>query len=254
MSQPVPSARDRARAAMIEDVIAVARRQLGRVGAAGLSVRSVTRELGISASAVYRYFSSRDHLLTALIVDAYERLGAFVIAADEAVPVEDVTRRWVTVWLAARDWGVAHPHEYALLYGTPVLGYAAPQDTVLPATRVVARLGAIVADAHRLGLRTDPPEAADPPGAGLREDADRIRASLPRLGLDPAEVSAEDAIDVVRAWSELFGAISFELFGHFVGSIDHPAENLEALARARAAVLGLPGLPGAAASAGTVTV
>lgn len=241
MSEPRPSIRERARAAMIDDVITVARRQLGEVGAAGLSVRSVTRELGIAPSAVYRYFSSRDHLLTALIVDAYDRLGDHVAAAEGTVPVEAVMQRWLAVWSSTREWALAHPHEYALVYGTPVLGYAAPQDTVVPATRVVARLGAILADAVRLGLRVEPVDLAEPlPTAGLMEDAERVRSVLPDLGIDPENVTAEDAVRIVRSWTELFGAISFERFGHFVGSISHGADNLEVIARARAAGVGLP--------------
>ena len=37
---------------------------------------------------------------------------------------------------AARAWALAHPHEYALIYGSPVPGYAAPRDTVAPASRL----------------------------------------------------------------------------------------------------------------------
>ena len=232
--------RARARAAMVEDVIAVARRQLAEVGPGGLSVRSVTRELGIAASAVYRYFASRDHLLTALIIDSYERLGSAVAVAGDGLPESALTRRWVTIWHATREWAVAHPHEYALVYGTPVIGYAAPQDTVLPATRVVARLAASVIDAERLGLRQAPADLLDPvPTVGLRSDAEQILAALPDLGLDPA-VSPADALRVTRAWTELFGAISFELFGHFVGSISHPRDNLDVLARSWAVRIGLP--------------
>lgn len=233
--------RARARAAMVEDVIVAARGQLAQVGPAGLSVRSVTRELGIAPSAVYRYFASRDHLLTALIIDSYERLGSAVAAAVDQLPEEAVTRRWVAIWHATREWAVAHPHEYALVYGTPVIGYAAPQETVLPATRVVTQLAAVVIDAGRLGLRQEPTDLLDPLAtAGLRSDAEEILEALPGLGLDPTAVSPADALRLTRAWTELFGAISFELFGHFVGSISHPRDHLDVLARSCAIRIGLP--------------
>ena len=32
---------------------------------------------------------------------------------------------------ALRSWAVAHPHDYALTYGSPVPGYAAPQGTIV---------------------------------------------------------------------------------------------------------------------------
>ena len=49
-----------------------------------------------------------------------------------------------------RSWAIANPHEYALLYGSPVPGYAAPQDTIDPATRVYAALAEPLRDAAPL--------------------------------------------------------------------------------------------------------
>jgi hypothetical protein len=34
-----------------------------------------------------------------------------------------------------RGWALAHPHDWALIFGSPVPGYAAPHDTIRPATR-----------------------------------------------------------------------------------------------------------------------
>ena len=52
-----------------------------------------------------------------------------------SVGVEPATR-WLRACRAVRSFALARPHEYALLYGTPVVGYAAPQTTIEPATRV----------------------------------------------------------------------------------------------------------------------
>ncbi|MDH4077762.1 MAG: TetR/AcrR family transcriptional regulator, partial [Acidimicrobiia bacterium] len=103
--------------------MAAARRQLAAEGAAALSLRSVARELGMVSSAVYRYFESRDALLTGLIVDAYDALGAAAEAAAETRDGSDLDR-WVITARAIREWALDHPHEYALLYGSPVPGYA----------------------------------------------------------------------------------------------------------------------------------
>ena len=48
-----------------------------------LSLRAVAREVGMVSSAVYRYFPSRDDLLTRLIIDGYDDLGAAAEAADD---------------------------------------------------------------------------------------------------------------------------------------------------------------------------
>jgi AcrR family transcriptional regulator len=130
------TARERARAELTREIKQEARRQLAAHGAQGLSLRAVARELGMVSSALYRYFPSRDELLTALIIDAYDALGDTAEAADAGQPPADIRGRWEATCRAVRDWALAHPHEYALIYGSPVPGYRAPQATVAPATRV----------------------------------------------------------------------------------------------------------------------
>ena len=56
-------------------IVELGRRQLVDHGAAGLSLRAIARDLGMVSSAVYRYVSSRDELLTLLLVDAYSDLA-----------------------------------------------------------------------------------------------------------------------------------------------------------------------------------
>src|SRR5204863_7108285 len=124
---PVPTtARERIRAELTAEIANAARRQLAEVGAAALSLRAVARELGMASSALYRYFPSRDDLLTRLIIDGYDDLGAAAEPADD--PTAPPGERWRAVCRAVRTWALAHPHEYALLYGSPVPGYRAPAD------------------------------------------------------------------------------------------------------------------------------
>lgn len=149
MSSTVRGARARARIEVTAAIKDEARRQLASEGAAKLSLRAVARELGMVSSALYRYFPSRDDLLTALIIDAYDSLGERAEAAHAAVADAAPVERWVTVGEAARGWALAHPHEYALIYGSPVPGYSAPEATVPAAARVGVLLIDIVRDAHR---------------------------------------------------------------------------------------------------------
>jgi AcrR family transcriptional regulator len=194
-------ARARVRAELTREIIEAARRHLATEGAAGLSLRAVARELGMASSAVYRYFPSRDDLLTALIVEAYEAIGAAAEQAEAAAPRADLRERWRAACRATREWALAHPHEYALVYGSPVPGYAAPEATVAPASRVGALLCHVVADGVAAGAvesEPDGPDAGEVLTPGIAE----------RLGLPPALVPR-----VVTAWSSLYGAISFEVFG-----------------------------------------
>ncbi|ANP53190.1 AcrR family transcriptional regulator [Streptomyces griseochromogenes] len=198
-------ARARARTEVTAAIKDEARRQLAAEGAAKLSLRAVARELGMVSSALYRYFPSRDDLLTALIIDAYDSLGEAAEGAHAKVAGADPVRRWTTVCESVRGWALAHPHEYALIYGSPVPGYSAPESTVPAASRVGLLLIGIVRDAHQ-----GPGPADDLPlPAELRPEAERMVADF-APGLPPGV-----AVALVAAWAELFGLVGFELFGQF---------------------------------------
>jgi AcrR family transcriptional regulator len=211
------TARDIARAELTRAILDSARRQLADVGPAALSVRAVARDLGMVSSAVYRYFPSRDAMLTALLVQAYDELGEAVERADAAVRDRaDLRSRWRRVCHALRDWALAEPHQYALLYGSPVPGYAAPDDTVASAARVPMVLLALAAEAHERGLTltTAPlpvPRKEHRALRGLRDLAD--------LTIDD-----ERLVRSLMAWENLFGHLSLELFGHmYRGVLDYDA-------------------------------
>jgi AcrR family transcriptional regulator len=206
------TARERAREAVIAEIKAEARRQLGEAGAAGLSLRAVARELGMVSSAIYRYFPSRDELLTALIVDSYLDLAA---AAQRALgrAGDDPREQWRAACHAIRAWARKHPHEYALLYGSPVPGYAAPQDTIDPATAVYRALLQPVRAAGRRS-KGRPAPLPEP----LEADAVRVASEL------ELDVDADRMVRLLDALTGLFGHVSFELFGHTHGVIeDHDA-------------------------------
>ncbi|MCF1592797.1 TetR/AcrR family transcriptional regulator [Streptomyces muensis] len=204
-SRTAQGVRARARMEVTAAIKDEARRQLAAEGAAKLSLRAVARELGMVSSALYRYFPSRDDLLTALIIDAYDSLGESAEAAHaEAVDAEPV-RRWTTVAQAVRDWALRHPHEYALIYGSPVPGYTAPDTTVPPASRVGLVFIGILREARAAEGLTEPA----PLPAELRPEAERMAADL-APDLPPANVAA-----LVACWAQLFGLVGFELFGQF---------------------------------------
>ena len=208
---------------------AEARRQLAIEGAAGLSLRAVARELGMVSSGIYRYVASRDELLTMLIVDAYDALGAEVERAAETRRAP--AARWLAAARAIRAWAVDRPHEYALLYGSPVPGYAAPEDTIVPASRTTLALVGIVADAHRRGLVNGAPTTRI--GRGLAADLAAARAAV---GI---ELPDDVFVRTVAAWTQLFGLISFELFGQTRNVIEHHDELFDATVSSTAAFVGL---------------
>ncbi|GGQ17924.1 AcrR family transcriptional regulator [Actinomadura coerulea] len=212
------TARERVRAELVREITEIARRQLATDGAAGLSLRAVAREMGMVSSAIYRYFPSRDDLLTALIIDGYNAVGEAVERADAraragAGGAGHHGGRWLAVCRAVRDWALAHPHEYALLYGSPVPGYKAPDDTVAAALRDTLVMARIVSEAHAAGA-LDPAGPCPPPPPAIADDMARARAMLP---MDvPDDVMAR----AFTAWAALYGTVSFELFGQYNNVIE----------------------------------
>lgn len=237
------TARERARAELTDEIKSVARRQLATVGAEGLSLRAVSRELGMVSSALYRYFPSRDDLLTVLIIDAYDALGeaaesaavkagaSFAVGGKDAPTAWDPLQTWVAVFSAVRAWARANPQEYALIYGSPVLGYRAPQTTVQPAIRVPLLLLALLQQARAEGRMAALDEAPEPEGVLAGQVA--VLAEL-APGLPPRVL-----LRMVIVWTQLFGMINFELFGQLVGSMDPADEFFDSATRQMAAFVGL---------------
>ena len=213
MEQPVTAAsgaRARARAELTQEIVDTARRHLVTEGPAGLSLRAVARDLGMVSSAIYRYFPSRDDLLTRLIIDAYDAVGDAAQSADAAVPRDAYLRRWMAICHATRDWALAHPQEWALIYGSPVPGYQAPEATIGPGTRVSLTLTQVLGDALQAGIR---PAETDVPRKVSRS-MKRLKEFLPYPIPDSLLVGG------IMARTQLFGHISLELDGQFANTID----------------------------------
>jgi AcrR family transcriptional regulator len=219
------------RAELTEEIKRTARRHLAERGAANLSLRSVARDVGLVSSALYRYFPSRDALLTALIIDAYDSLGKAVEEAEGGADRADLLARHRAACHGVRDWALTHPHEYALTYGSPVPGYVAPQDTVGPASRPSNVLVGILVDGVAAGvLRPQPGDWLDPP---VRAE---MRSMLQTWRIDvPPTVLARGLI----AWTNLFGAVSFEVFGRLTAIIDDRRAWFDHQVRAMAILVGL---------------
>jgi AcrR family transcriptional regulator len=204
------SARARVREELAKEILDAARNHLAIEGPAGLSLRAVARDLGMVPSALYRYYESRDALLTALIIEAYRGLGEAAQVADDSIEPASFDRRWFATTGAIRDWGIAHPQEWALIFGSPVPGYRAPQETNAVAATVYASVGGLLGDAWRAG-RLHPPPLTVP--ADLRVDLLGIGETV--VGEAPDEV----VVAAVVALGHIFGAMSLELFGQYNNAI-----------------------------------
>ena len=224
------TARARARAELTAEIVETARAHLAEEGAAGLSLRAVSRDLGMVSSAIYRYFPSRDDLLTRLIIDAYNSLADTVEAEESEVRHRsDLRGRWLAVAHGSRDWALARPQEWSLIYGSPVPGYRAPEDTIGPATRVPALLLAFLVELEAGGGVAEPHPVPR-----------TVRAAIaPVRGFLPDTVPDDLVVRGLMAWTELIGAITLEINGQFVNVVDDMDEYFDHAMRRTAEVLGL---------------
>lgn len=216
---------------MREGILRLGNEQLAQVGAAALSVREIARGLGVASSAIYRHVANRDELLTLLLVDAYGDLADAALFGDD--PGAPPAERLAALARGARDWAVANPARWALAYGSPVPGYAAPAErTTAPGTRVMAAFLAILA----LGDAPDGPRGSRPVSEGL---AAELASGVEELGVraDPGLAAA-----AVEAWTGLIGLISAEVFGQLGPDLaEHGAELLERWTAETARRFGLAG-------------
>jgi AcrR family transcriptional regulator len=194
------------------EIKAVARRHMTNSGTASLSLRAIAAEMGITAPAIYRYFENRDALITDLIVDAFNALADALEQTRDSCSSESPVERLVAVLKAYRNWALAHPTDFQLIYGNPIPGYVAPREVTVPA--VIRSFAVIV---------------------GLLEQALKGRTALPAV---PAALVAHFRAMIadggypvseaafywgIVCWTQGHGIIMLELFNHLpptVGNVD----------------------------------
>ncbi|UZN03256.1 TetR/AcrR family transcriptional regulator [Cellulomonas sp. S1-8] len=195
--------RARLRRETVTSIKAAAWTQVRELGAAALSLRAVARSVGLSSPGLYRYYASRDDLLTDLVADAYDDLArALEQARDQAgAALRDRLR---AAMVAYRDWAVDHPAEWSLIFGTPVPAYTAPVEG--RTTAAARRFGAVLLTL--LHEATSP--AGDVPAPGTTPDPPDFPDDLYR--------------QAARLWARLHGVLALGLHGHFFPAVRSPEQ------------------------------
>ncbi len=198
--------RERYRAQVRTEVKEYAWKQIAEAGASALSLNAIAKQMGVSGPALYRYFAGRDELITELIRDAYRSLADAVHAAA-GTGADPAGLAHVL-----RDWALADPHRYFLIYGTPVPGYHAPEE-------ITGISQEIMADLLTAWTALEPDAPATPFGAHLADHRDWA-------GDHPAPPGVLHR--ALTFWTRLHGVLSLELAGHFTGMAFDPAQLFEA--------------------------
>ncbi|KAA0940164.1 TetR/AcrR family transcriptional regulator [Streptomyces apricus] len=213
-----PTLRQRRWAAAAREILEAAERQIAEDGPAALSLRAVSRSLGMTVQALYHYFPSRDDLVTALIAKAYDALAEAVRAAVDAAGDDSPVERVVLATEGYRSWAIAHPELFQLLYGTPLRYYAAPVDG--PTTQAMRRMSTIF-ERELFGRFTEAQLAA----AQTPDLSPSFTQYLDHLpSADGRRLPSAATALLMSAWGHMHGMVVLEVFGHtsFLG--DHQAE------------------------------
>jgi AcrR family transcriptional regulator len=230
------SRRDRARADTVREIKDTARRVLVQRGVDGLALRAVAREMGMTAPALYRYFSSREDLVENVVADIYDELtDVLETVRDAAVPAVPGFQL-LSVSRAFRRWATTHRAEFGLLFGSA---------------------GESVVDVHGLGER--PSQVASRRFGGIF--AELIARIYLEQGFPvPADEDLEPALQAqLRAWCvtlpvplplgvvsvflscwiRLYGMVCMEVYGHLRFALDDAEPMFEAELKALGERLGV---------------
>ena len=199
--------------ATCQDIKAVAWEQIAAQGAASLSLRAIAGQMGMTSPALYRYFASRDELVTALIVDAFTSLGEALATARDALPAEDHAGRYAATGYAYREWALAYPQRYALIFGTPISGYVAPLWITQPvAAQSLGVLIGVLEAAWNAGALHLPGEYIELTPAIQGQ----LKAWREQMGISASEPVLCLAL---ISWSRVHGLVSLELYRQFPPAI-----------------------------------
>lgn len=214
-SQPrtggAPSRRERVREATLIEIKSIARRHLVEHGAAGVSLRAIAREMGMTAPGLYRYVPGIDALLVAITTDMFDELADAVASADASAPPEDTELRLHRALRALRAWAITHPTEFSVMFGPRTrLG---PESDLTPAVAAGSRFGStFFALFEQLLKEKDIPlpveEEIDP---ALREE---LNSFADTVGLSVHDLPVGAALVLTRCWVRIYGVVCMEVFQH----------------------------------------
>jgi AcrR family transcriptional regulator len=218
VSDVATSRRARLHAETAREIKAIALAALTAGGPAGISLRAIARDMGMTAGAIYSYFDTRDALITALMVDIHNSLADAEEVARAAQPVGDAGAQLRAIAAAYREWAVANPAEFQLIYGDPVPGYQMPEEG--PAREAAHRACALLTDIVALGWTA----AASTQQVGRAEWGDFDPVLVKLVHRDHPDLPVEGVALSLRVWGRIHGLVTLEIYGHLANVTHEPAK------------------------------
>lgn len=192
----------------IQEIKRLALRQIERSGVDELSLREISREMRVSSAALYRYFASREALLTDLIRDAFIAVNLAMVEGRDSAAAARPVERMLATCRAYRVWAKAHPAQYRLIYGSPIQGYAPDWAALLDPARGALEIILQMIEEDIRGGVIGAPEEKIHLNAELRA---QMAAIVTARGY---AIAPEILYTAVKGWTVLHGLVSLEIFGH----------------------------------------
>ena len=209
--------REKLREATREEIMSTAWKQIREVGASGLSLRGIAREMGMTAPGLYRYYQDRDALVTALLVDAFDSFSIALETARDEVEEDNHISRFRAICKAYFQWGMANPQKYILLFGTPIPGYQFTTEVGPSAKKSFLLLQGVIGEAHQAGKIVGEVEAL-----GLPTNLKVQYEALQKIGMPYTPLVTHLALST---WNTIHGLTSLFLYGYSSGFLGEQVES-----------------------------
>lgn len=214
----VETRRERQRRETIEEIKSAARQHLTLEATSQLSLRAVARDVGLTPSAIYRYFQSQQELMAAVADDAYASAAAALRSSAEETEGHAVPDRLRALGHAYRRWAHEHKAEFNLIFSTdqtdPTGGDGVTNERV---TEFFAVPVSVFVEAAHSG-HVDLERVLIPRAPELTPSAARF-AEHPDVDLTPEALNL-----LLSGWGAFHGFVMLELFGHLGRFYTDPEE------------------------------
>jgi AcrR family transcriptional regulator len=212
-----PTRRERARAATDREIRQQARALLVSEGPQAVTLRAIARQLGITAPALYRYYSSREDLVHHVRLDICADLADELSADLARLPEVDTVAQVLAICRGFRRWALAHPREFTMVFASPsVDSPGEPQLRTDPFGRIFMSVAGRVLTTKQLA---SPPDEEVPPTmrADLAAFRTELLATIEASGVHvpPDILTLGTAYIILQFWVRLYGQVALEVFGHF---------------------------------------
>ena len=205
-TEGVPTRRERLRLEALQQIRRHGYEQIAAGGPTALSLNGIAKAMGMSGPGMYRYFASRDELLTTLVTESYEDLAQALEAAAGAARDAPPDARLRAAMNAYREWARASPHRYRLVFGSTYGSGELDPDRIIPAA--ARSMAVLLTDLAGLDPTT--------PGPTVKSPA--LRRAVQRWGKVRAggQISNPGVLLLgLLAWSRMHGIVSLEIEGFY---------------------------------------